>query len=217
MRNLKLILTMFITSNSMSFSSSANEHLFALSSIPIAYDTQTVSERHVPYVDFLNDLAFNAKVDIDASINKNNSISGQTVEVISAWRLPVKKSFIRSFNSGNDFRKDYPYKTSFVELDHKRSFFTARLGPYLNRNGHDNSDATRESYALFLCFKVGDKTIKKPITNYKGEVQNNVRGEKDNISIPSFVKIPLTFYYWFEVGLLSKNGDNKFNQVESLQ
>lgn len=206
----------FITLNSMHLSSSANEYLYAKYSIPVAYDTNKVSERHVPYVDFLNDLAFNATVDIEASINKNHSMYAQVVEIISSWNLPVKNSFIRSFNLGVDFKEEYPYQTSSLVLNNKRRLFTARLGPYLNQKGHDNFDATRESYALYLCFKVGNKIIKKPITNYKGEVQKSVSGAKDNILIPLFVQIPLTFDYWFEVGLLHLNGDNEFSRVESL-
>ncbi|MFQ3190235.1 MAG: hypothetical protein ACI936_001365 [Paraglaciecola sp.] len=215
MNNLKIILTLFITLNSISFSSISDEYVFAISSYPVAYDTQTVSERHIPYVDFLNDLAFNAKVDIDASINTNNSIYGKTVEIISAWSLPVKKSFIRSFNSGVDFGKNSPYQTSIFHKDLMLSV-TDKLGPYLNKNRHDNFDATRENYALFICFKVGGKVIKKPITTNNGNIRSVVNGEKDKISIPLFVKVSPTFDYWFEVGLLHRKGDDQFTRVESL-
>jgi hypothetical protein len=215
MNKLKFILSLIITLNCISFSSFADKYIVALSSHPVAYDTQKVSARHIPYVDFLNKLAFNAEVDIDASINTKYSVYGHTIEIISAWSLPVKKSFISSFNSGVEFGKNSPYESSIFHKNLKLSV-TDKLGPFLNKNRYDNFDSTRENYALFICFKVGDKVIKKPITTYNGNIRSIVNGEKDEILIPLFVKAPLTFDYWFEVGLLNRKGDDKFNRVESL-
>ncbi|MFQ3190234.1 MAG: hypothetical protein ACI936_001364 [Paraglaciecola sp.] len=226
MNNLKFILTIFIISlitiqtnafavgvsdyqlMKISASSGGDKSLFALKMPPKHYDILIAPKKHLPYIMLLNDLASNAWVKVAATFSKNKNY----VKITSSWSLPLEQQLTTNFNFQRTYAKKEQYNvfTSNSGVGHYST--SVDLGGFLRKNSISNFANTNDIYALFLCFKVGNKVTRRPLSLRNGYFEIINSKQVTYINTPSFLEKELLLDYWFEVGvstedLLSRSQD----------
>jgi hypothetical protein len=166
----------------------------------------------LPYIMLLNDLASNAWVKVAATFSKNKNF----VKIKSSWSLPLEQQLIANFNFQRSYAKKDQYHVWTSERGDGKYSTSVDLGGFLRKNSISNFANTNDIYALFICFKVGNKVTRRALSLRNGYFEIINSEQVFYINTPSFLEKDLLLDYWFEVGVSTEDLQSRSQDQHSF-